>query len=109
MRLPAVIFTALAIFAACKKSDDLSVTADEKGFHPSTLDLKKGRNGHLTFTRTTDKTCAKEVVFKEKDTIIIKKDLPLNTPVAVDIPTDKERTLTFTCGMGMFESQLVVQ
>jgi len=97
---------ALLLLVACKKADPLSVTADEKGFHPSVLELKKGVPAHVTFVRTTDNTCAKEVVFRELN---IKRDLPLNVPVAIDIPTDTDRTLTFTCGMGMFESQMIVQ
>ena len=91
---------------ACKKTDPMQVTVDGKGFHPSHLELKKGGPGTLTFLRTTDSTCAKEVVFKE---LGIKKELPLNTPVKIDVPTDKDRDLTFACGMGMFESTLTIQ
>lgn len=95
----------LLLLASCKK-EDLTVIADEKGFHPSYLELKKGAPARVTFKRTTDKTCAKEIVFKEID---LKKDLPLDTPVTIDVPTDQARTLTFTCGMGMFESRLIIQ
>jgi plastocyanin domain-containing protein len=105
MRFVAAAVLAL-LLGACQKQGDPKVMVDEKGFHPSSLELKKGGSGRVVFTRTSDDTCAKEVVFKE---LGIKKDLPLGTPVAIDIPTDKERTLTFTCGMGMFESQLIVQ
>ncbi len=56
--------------------------------------------------RTSDKTCATEVVFPD---LAIKKDLPLNQPVAVDVPTDSARTLTFQCGMAMYKGMLVVK
>jgi plastocyanin domain-containing protein len=96
---------ALLVLAACEKKappgaapGELRVVADEKGFHPSSIDL--------TFVRTTDDTCAKEVVFEE---IGVKKALPLNVPVTLDVPTDKGRTIAFTCGMGMFASKVVVR
>jgi plastocyanin domain-containing protein len=82
------------------------VTVDGKGFTPSSIEFKKGEKGAITFTRTSDDTCAKEVVFPE---INLKKDLPLNKPVVVEVPTDTARTLTFTCGMGMFKSAVVIR
>lgn len=94
------------LMSCTKGASDPKITVDGKGFHPSHVELKKGGPGTLTFVRTTDDTCAKAVVFKE---LAIKKDLPLNQPVAIDIPTDKARDLTFACGMGMFESTLTIQ
>lgn len=87
----------------------LRVTAGEHGFSPASLDLPKGAPGStaaVTFVRVTDKTCATEVVFPDLN---VKKDLPLNTPVTVDVPTDNARTLTFQCGMAMYKGALVVR
>jgi plastocyanin domain-containing protein len=84
----------------------IAIRADDKGFTPSAVALKKGTPATLTFTRTSDDTCAKEVVFPE---INLKKSLPLNAPVDVDVPTDGARTLAFTCGMGMFKSSVLIQ
>ncbi|MGH7439906.1 MAG: hypothetical protein ACRENE_29815, partial [Polyangiaceae bacterium] len=44
------------------------VVADEHGFTPSSIAVPKGAPGSkatLTFVRTSDKTCATEVVFPE--------------------------------------------
>ncbi len=81
------------------------ITVDNKGFTPSSIDVKKGEKVQLLFTRTSDETCAKEVVFPE---ISLKKELPLNKAVALDVPTDAPRTLTFQCGMGMYKSKVVI-
>ena len=83
-----------------------AVTVDDKGFTPSSLILPKDKPSSLVFTRTTDATCAREVVFPE---INVTKSLPLNTPVTIDLPAGAPRTLTFQCGMAMFKSKVVIQ
>ncbi|MEO8875848.1 MAG: cupredoxin domain-containing protein [Polyangiaceae bacterium] len=88
------------------KSGPIAITADDKGFTPASVTLKKGAPAQLIFTRTTDATCATEVVFPD---LKITKKLPLNTPTAVDIPTDAPRSLSFACGMGMFKGAVVVR
>lgn len=84
---------------------EIAVTADGDGFKPSSVKLAKGQKATLVFTRTTDETCATEVVFPELD---IKKPLPKGQPVSISIPTDKEQTLAFQCGMGMYKSSVVI-
>jgi plastocyanin domain-containing protein len=83
----------------------VQVTADENGFKPSSVTFKKGAPASLVFVRTSDETCATEVVFPELN---VKKDLPKGKPVTIDIPTDKDQKLTFQCGMGMYKSAVVV-
>jgi plastocyanin domain-containing protein len=85
------------------------VVADEHGFTPSSIAVPKGTPGSkvtLTFVRTSDKTCATEVVFPD---LKLEKPLPLDVPVAVEVPSDAARTLTFQCGMAMFKGALVVK
>lgn len=91
--------------AVVEATGSIPITASDKGFAPSSVKVKKGAPATLVFTRTTDDTCAKEVVFPE---LSIKKDLPKGVAVAIDVPTDKEQTLTFQCGMGMYKSSVVV-
>jgi plastocyanin domain-containing protein len=116
----ASIVAAVVVFGACDKRSDASdqvpaapgemrVTANEHGFTPPSLTLPKGGAGSLatvTFVRTTDQTCATEVVFPDLD---LKKSLPLNQPVPVQVPNDASRTLSFQCGMGMYKGALVVR
>ena len=103
-----------ALAAGCKENASshggsgtgaVSVTADDKGFTPSSVTFKKGAPASLVFTRTTDDTCATEVVFPELN---VKKELPKGKPVTIEVPTDKEQRLTFQCGMGMYKSSVVI-
>ncbi len=96
---------------ACNKSQAAplaDVTASEHGFSPASVKLPGGGPGShmgVTFVRTTDRTCATEVVFPD---LKIEQKLPLNQVVSVDLPTDGAKTLTFQCGMGMYKGAIVV-
>ena len=113
-RSAVLVALSVALLAGCDKGGAGSavatggavpVTAGSDGFKPSSVTFPKGSAGKLVFTRTTDDTCATEVVFPELN---IKKDLPKGQPVTIDIPTDKEQKLTFQCGMGMYKSSVVI-
>jgi plastocyanin domain-containing protein len=114
--LRSVALLGLVVLAGCNKKTDagpaaaaqsgpVAITVDADGFKPSTVTFKKGAPASLVFTRTTDDTCATEVVFPQLD---IKKELPKGTPVTITVPTDKEQKLTFQCGLGMYKSSVVV-
>lgn len=108
--LSAVIASASVMTAssapAVTSGTTVAVKVDGDGFTPSSATFKKGEHAQLIFTRTSDKTCAKEVVFPELN---LKKALPLNEAVAIDVPTADARTLTFQCGMGMYKSSVTVR
>lgn len=87
-------------------SGHVAIIASEDGFAPSSVAVKKGSPLTLDFKRTSEKTCATEVVFPE---LKIEKPLPLGQVVSIDVPTDTNRTLTFQCGMAMYKSKIVVQ
>jgi hypothetical protein len=107
------VLTALVVLGSmgCKKSSPApmaDVTADEHGFTPPSLKIPSGgpgSRGTVSFVRTTNDTCATEVVFPD---LQLKKDLPLNQVVRVDLPTDTAKTLSFQCGMGMYKGAVVV-
>ncbi len=122
-RFVLLAFVAFPVFAGCSKeggakaqpealvppppegTQQAEVKVGSKGFAPSEVTLEKGKPASLVFLRTTDQTCAKQVVFPE---LKIEKDLPLNTPVRVEIPTGDARSLTFQCGMGMYKSAVLI-
>ncbi len=86
---------------------DIAVT--ETGFEPKKVTVKKGEEVTLSFTRTSDTTCATEVVVhvNEKDTV--EKKLPLNEAVPVTVTFSKTGELGYACGMNMHKGVIVVQ
>lgn len=110
--LRALTLAALTVTAlGCKSAPitpgggKVNVTADENGFSPSMVKVEKGAPLELVFTRTTEETCANKVVFPE---LGVSKELPMNTPASIVIPTGDARLLTFQCGMGMYKSKIVI-
>jgi membrane fusion protein, heavy metal efflux system len=82
------------------------IVVSEQGFEPARISLRAGVPARLTFIRTTDATCATEVVIPSLN---IKRSLPLNQPVDIQFTPEKAGDVAFACGMGMFSGTLVVQ
>lgn len=85
---------------------ETKVLVTEKGYEPANVTLRAGVPARITFVRTTDKTCGTEVVFPSLN---IKRALPLNQPVVIEVPPRAGGELTFVCGMNMLRGAVVVQ
>jgi len=83
-----------------------TILVNEQGYEPATVTLRAGVPARLTFVRTTDKTCATEVVFPSMK---IKKALPLNEPTLVEFTPEKAGDIAFACGMNMLHGTVIVQ
>jgi hypothetical protein len=83
-----------------------TILVNEQGYEPATVTLRAGVPTRLTFVRTTDKTCATEVVFPSMK---IKKALPLNEPTLVEFTPEKAGDIAFACGMNMLHGTVIVQ
>lgn len=88
------------------EAQSAAISVTEKGFEPASVTLQAGAPARLIFTRKTDATCAKEVVFPDFN---IKKALPLNQPVTVEFTPKKSGALNYACGMNMLRGQVVVR
>jgi len=115
MRKSTVLALAFLLLAACNKSDAsaagdgrpvIKVKVDAAGYHPSEAKAKAGKPVRLEFTRTTDEGCGQQLVVPSLD---IKKDLPLNQAVAVDVTMPASGKLDFTCGMDMYRGAVVAE
>jgi len=115
-RLLAILFAAtLALAAGCGKKEepktvkappgnkDVQIQVTEHGFEPSRIEVVKGTNATLVFTRVTDKTCAKDLIINRNGAHL---DLPLNQPVRIGLGT-VNTTIPFNCGMKMVTGEVV--
>jgi plastocyanin domain-containing protein len=82
------------------------VLVSAQGFEPATVMLRVGTPVRLTFLRTTDQTCATEVVFPSLD---VRRTLPLNEPVEIEFTPVRTEEIAFACGMNMLHGTVVVQ
>ena len=87
-------------------SDRLEITVDGAGFHPSDLSVRAGLPAVLVVTRTTDRTCAKEIVIPALD---VARPLPLEESVEIVIRPDRKGDIRFTCGMDMVSGVIHVE
>ena len=84
----------------------VEIAVTRMGFEPERVQVTHGQPVTLVVTRTTDMTCATEMVMPSHG---IRMALPLNTPVEVSFPCDSAGTMTFTCGMGMVSGAMVAR
>jgi plastocyanin domain-containing protein len=122
------VLAVLAVLAACKKDEapvaraeqatiaekaprgaprviTLEVTAD--GFKPENLTLKANEPVRFVVTRTTDETCATDLLIEGTD---IKLALPLNAQVEVAWTPTRAGRVKFGCAMDyMVGGVLVVE
>jgi plastocyanin domain-containing protein len=82
------------------------IAITERGFEPDRVRVRARAPARLTFVRTTDKTCATEVVFPSLN---IKRALPLNEPILVEFTAAATGEVAFTCGMNMLKGMVVVK
>jgi RND family efflux transporter MFP subunit len=91
------------------RAPDISIvriTVSEKGFEPARITSRAGAPVRLTFVRTTDATCATEIVIPSLN---VKRALPLKQPIDIEFTPDKPGDIAFACGMGMFSGTIVVE
>lgn len=103
---PATAPTTVPTGDQSKPSPGVTVKVTEKGFEPDQVTVPKGAPSvRVTFVRTTDATCAKEVIVPSQK---IRRELPLNEPVTITVSTQSGE-VAFACSMNMFKGVIVVR
>lgn len=86
-------------------SDSVDITV-EGGFSPEIITIPKGKATTVTFFRTDPSSCLEEVVLGD---FKVRKQLPLNQKVSIELTPQKVGEYTYTCGMGMYHGKIIVQ
>ena len=115
--LGGVVVACSLVTAACEKKaptpataeggrTEIAIKVDAVGYHPAEARAPSGKPVRLVFTRTTDDGCGQELLVPSAG---IKKDLPLNQPVAVDLTMPASGKLAFSCGMDMYRGAVIAE
>ncbi len=97
-------------FFLMKKDEVVSVSDSvdivvEGGYSPSTISIPQGKMTRIFFIRKDSSSCLEEVVLGD---FKIKKYLPLNKKVTVEVTPQKKGEYGFSCGMNMFHGKIIV-
>lgn len=75
------------------------------GYKPENIKIKRGVATKIIFLRKTPSSCLEEIVIPD---FKIKKYLPLNKKVEIEITPESIGEFSFHCGMNMFHGKLIV-
>lgn len=85
------------------KSIDILV---EGGYSPEKIVIKKNKVTKLNFTRKDPTACLEEIVFPD---FHIKRELPLNKKVVIELKPQTAGEFVYHCGMNMYHGKIVVR
>lgn len=77
----------------------------EGGYSPAVISIPRGRLTKINFLRKDPSSCLEEVVLPD---FKIRKYLPLNEKVTVEVHPKEAGEYKFSCGMNMFHGKLIV-
>lgn len=98
-------------FFLMKKEKEVEVSGEidvvvEGGYNPEVISIPKGKTTKLNFIRKDSSSCLEEVVLGD---FKIRKFLPLNQKVSVEVTPQKTGEFKFSCGMNMYHGKIVVR
>jgi membrane fusion protein, heavy metal efflux system len=84
----------------------VSIAVTAAGFEPPRVEVAAGTHVTLQFTRKVKETCATAVAVRGRKGTT---ELPLDTPVDIDLGTVPSGEIGFACGMDMLKGTVVVR
>lgn len=105
----AIAFTYWFFLMKQEKAREVSESVDivvEGGYNPEVISINKGRPTKLNFIRKDPSDCLEEVVLPD---FKIRRRLPLNQKVTIEINPQEVGEYGYSCGMNMFHGKIVVR
>jgi plastocyanin domain-containing protein len=99
-------------FFLMKKDKEVAVTTDsvdivvKGGYNPGVISIPYGKTTKLHFLRKDSNSCLEEVVLGD---FKIRKYLPVNEKVTIELKPEKKGEFGYSCGMGMFHGKIIVK
>lgn len=76
------------------------------GYSPNTISILKGKTTKINFIRKDPSSCLEEVVLGD---FKIRKYLPLNQKVTVELTPEQSGEFGYACGMNMYHGKIIVK
>ncbi|OGE64248.1 hypothetical protein A3I48_01780 [Candidatus Daviesbacteria bacterium RIFCSPLOWO2_02_FULL_36_7] len=86
-----------------KNEVDITVSG---GYSPEVISITVGKTTKINFLRTDPTECLHDVVLSD---FKIRKELPLNQKVSIEVTPQKTGEYPFSCGMGMYHGKIIVK
>jgi plastocyanin domain-containing protein len=102
--LPGRAEAAMAAAPQAPAVREIEVVVDG-GYRPGRITVAEGERVRLKFVRREHSPCTREVVFPGLD---IRRELPTDQPVVIELPELKAGEYEFKCGMNMIKGVLEV-
>ena len=77
----------------------------EGGYTPETISIPRGKTTKLNFLRKDSNSCLEEVVLGD---FKVRKTLPLNQKVTIELTPKVSGEFKYSCGMGMYHGKIIV-
>lgn len=87
-----------------KVSESVDITVDG-GYQPEVISIPQGKPTKLNFIRKDPSSCLEEVILGD---FKIRKFLPLNQKVTIEIKPQEKGEYDYACGMNMFHGKIRV-
>lgn len=98
-------------FFLMKKEKEVAVSGSvtitvEGGYSPDVISIPRGKTTKINFIRKDPSSCLEEVVLGDFN---VRKHLPLNQTVMVELTPQKSGEFVYACGMNMYHGKIIVK